>query len=703
MNILYLDNDECLGYFSLISGLYSETVCDYCLKLKLEEKNLDRINVEALFILFAADLLDMGFARPGLKDFFAELKRFKNKGYLDKIIMYTSAERYSKTEKNYVNWVGFMKNLFEFYSSNQNDNNDELFLIYDLDHSGRSDEIPRESPDGATLKSVEVPLKRLGITMENVKKIAFLDDRPQNIYIDGDSQQSKLKRVGVLPYYFLPSRDILKETCAKYDTDFMKLGMKSLSSIMDRQYDTELEEFKDNGYPIGIPYFDMSELEGKTNIERVDTPPPSIDISGEVNPIVNVQIVDADNISLDITKMLEKSASKDGESIDFSYELNNDNSDIKPILSMQTELSPELSLDFKPNQEINTNADIGISDFNLSEQSVNSILSSINISNHLDKEEKKPEIIESTIPKINLKSTKLYNEFITKKEEEKPKKIEFKDFSEEFGNKKENIVNIDNPDSSVINNLIDTFKNKQQIAGGNLVNKKELNYQHSILNDIVPSIINQNTINFKSNEINKSKIENFSIDISRDFNGGLPSIDISRDFNGGLPSIDISRELKGGLPSIDISRELKGGLPSIDIARELKGGLPSIDIARELKGGLPSIDIARELKGGLPSIDIARELKGGLPSIDIARELKGGLPSIDIARELKGGLPSMDMNQKINSALSSIDISHEFNGGLSSVDLSQNINSGLLSVDMPKTLNNQLPFIDVSNIVLNYD
>ena len=665
MNILYLDNDECLGYFSLISGLYSETVCDYCLKLKLEEKNSDRINAEALFILFAADLLDMGFARPGLKDFFSELKRFKNKGYLDRIIMYTSAERYSKTEKNYVNWVGFMKNLFEFYSSNQHDNNEEMFLIYDLDHSGRSDEIPRESPDGATLKSVEVPLKRLGIAMENVKKIAFLDDRPQNIYIDGDSQQNKLKRVGVLPYYFLPSKDILKEACVKYDTDFMKLGMKSLSSIMDRQYDNELEEFKDNGYPIGIPYFDMSELEEKKNIQRAETPPPSIDISGEVNPTVNIQIGDADNISLDITKMLEKTASKDGESIDFSYELNNDISEIKPKLSMQTELYPELSLDFKANADIKANAHLGISDFNLSEQSVNSILSSINISNHLDNEVKKPQIIESTIPKINLKSTQLYNEFITKKEEDKPKKIEeedkpkkieFKDFSEEFGNKKENIVNIDNPDSLVINNLIDTFKNKQQIAGGNMVNKKELNYQHSILNDIVPSTVNQH--------INKSKIDNFSIDISRDFNGGLPSIDISRDFNGGLPSIDI---------------------------------------AQDLKGGLPSIDIARDLKGGLPSIDISRDLKGGLPSIDIAHDLKGGLPSIDIARDLKGGLSNKDMNQKINSALSSIDISHEFNGGLSSVDLSQNMNSGLLSVDMPKTLNNQLPFIDVSNIVLNYD
>jgi len=694
MNILYLDNDECLGYFSLISGLFSETVCDYCLKLKLEEKNLDRINAEALFILFAADLLDMGFARPGLKDFFAELKRFKNKGYLDKIIMYTSAERYSKTEKNYVNWVGFMKNLFEFYSSNQQDNNDELFLIYDLDHSGRSDEIPRESPDGATLKSVEVPLKRLGISMENVKKIAFLDDRPQNIYIDGDSQQNKLKRVGVLPYYFLPSRDILKQTCAKYDTDFMKLGMKSLSSIMDRQYDTELEEFKDNGYPIGIPYFDMSELEEKKNIERADTPPPSIDISGEVNPNVNMQIGDADNISLDITKMLEKTASKDEESIDFSYELSNDISNIKPTLSIKTELFPEISLDFKPDVAINANADIGISDFNLSEQSVNSILSSINISNHLDIEEKKKQKIESTIPEINLKSTKLFNEFKTKKEE-KPAKIEFKDFSEEFGNKKENIVNIDNPDSSVINNLIDTFKNKQQIAGGNLVNKKEFNYQQSILNDIVPSTANQN--------IHKSKIDNFSIDISRDFNGGLPSIDISRDFNGGLPSIDISRDFNGGLPSIDIAHDLKGGLPSIDIAHDLKGGLPSIDIAHDLKGGLPSIDIAHDLKGGLPSIDIAHDLKGGLPSIDIAHDLKGGLPSIDIAHDLKGGLQSMDMNQKINSALSSIDISHEFNGGLASVDLSQNINSGLLSVDNPKTLNNQLPFIDVSNIVLNYN
>jgi hypothetical protein len=281
MNILYLDNDECLGYFSLLSGLYTETVCDYCLKLKLDEKNLDRINAEALFILFAAELLDMGFARPGLKDFFHKIKKFKNNKFLDKIIMYTSAERYSQTEKNYVNWVGFMKNLFEFYSTEKHNDSKDLFLIYDLDHSGRSDEIPRESPDGATLKSVEVPLKRLGISMDEVRKIVFLDDRPQNIFIDGNEQQNKLMRIGVLPYYFLPNKEILKQTCAKYDDDFLKLGMKSLSSIVDKQYDNEFQEFNENGYPIGIPYFDMTELEEKINDKRIDTPPSSIDISGE--------------------------------------------------------------------------------------------------------------------------------------------------------------------------------------------------------------------------------------------------------------------------------------------------------------------------------------------------------------------------------------------------------------------------------------
>lgn len=324
MNILYLDNDECLGYFGLISGLFSETVCDYCVKLKLLENNDDRINAEALFLLFASEMLDMGSARPGLKNFFKKMKKLKKKGQLDKIIMYTSAERYSQTEKNYVNWVAFMKNLFEFYTYNTLENKD-LFLIYDLDHSGRSDEIPRESADGATLKSVEVPLKRLGLSINDVKKIAFLDDRPQNIFIDEEDQKEKLKRIGMLPYYYLPKKEDLKKLSEKYDEDFVKLGMKSLSSVLDKQYENELEEFKENNYPIGVPYFDMDELDENKGDKRNDTPPPSIDITNEIKK--------TNDSSIDISREqpIKISSFKDLSEIQASNILPKVNTDLESI------------------------------------------------------------------------------------------------------------------------------------------------------------------------------------------------------------------------------------------------------------------------------------------------------------------------------------------------------------------------------------
>jgi hypothetical protein len=629
MNILYLDNDECLGYFSLISGLYTETVCDYCLKLKLEEKNLDRINAEALFILFAAELLDMGFARPGLKEFFYKLKKFKNNKFLDKIIMYTSAERYSQSEKNFVNWVGFMKNLFEFYSTEKHDDSRDLFLIYDLDHSGRSDEIPRESPDGATLKSVEVPLKRLGISMDDVGKIVFLDDRPQNIFIDGKEQQDKLMRIGVLPYYFLPQKEILKQTCAKYDEDFMKLGMKSLTSILDKQYDNELDEFKENGYPIGIPHFDMSELEEKKNNARMDTPPSSIDISGEAVPSKNyeIQIGDSDTLSLDITKMLEKSVPNDTKSIDFSYELSKsqsyDNSEIA---------KNPFDIDISSLHQINN-------DFKISDQNVKSLQSSINISNVVD--EKPNAITKADMQSIDLKPTDLYNEFVNKvetkpsklefkdlseefvnkqetkpsklefkdlseefvnKQETKPSKLEFKDLSEEFGTKKDN-----EKKSSVISNIIDVFKAKQQVAGDKKTNKDKLLFDQIPLNDVSALSISQNAMVSQSidisNELQKGKVDNFSIEISKDYKGGLPSIDISRELRGENNSINISKDINSGLTSIDISNELNGGLPSIDISNELNGGASSINLSSVKNDAFGNIKHQKK-ENNLPFLDL---------------------------------------------------------------------------------------------------
>lgn len=558
MNILYLDNDECLGYFSFISGLYTETVCDYCLKLKLEEKNLDRINAEAIFILFASELLDMGFARPGLKEFFYKLKKLKNRKLLDKIIMYTSAERYSQTEKNYVNWVAFMKNLFEFYSTKKHDNSKDMFLIYDLDHSGRSDEIPRESPDGATLKSVEVPLKRLGISMDDVSKIVFLDDRPQNIYIDGDENQKKLKRIGVLPYYYLPQRENLKEICAKYDDDFIKLGMKSLSSIVDSQYDNELQEFIHNKYPIGIPYFDMSELE-ENDKKRLDTPPPSIDISGELNSNSKKKMysMDDNSISIDITKMLEQNNYNGTKSVDLSYELyNNNENESSQNKSISYDLNSNPSLDINlnlPNDKLFKKPN---------QQTIESDKNSIQIS-------------KSDMDKIDLKPTELFNEFNNK--------IQI-DVAKDINNELKSSNNEEK--KSFISNFIDIMSIKPQIAG-KIPNKDKLLYDQSVLSDISALSISQSAMSSQSiensNQLSKNKLENFSIDVSNNFNSDIQSINISKDISATLNPIQMNKEsMISSLPSINISKEVNNELSSINITKEINNQLPSINITKEI-------------------------------------------------------------------------------------------------------------------------
>lgn len=269
MNILYLDNDECLGYFGLINGIYMSTVGTYFLNNRLVEDDPKRLEIEALFMVFACELLDLGFARPGLKDFFHNIKNLKRDGKLDRVIMYTSASRASDSHVKYINWVSFLRNLFELYScldykSGNHSNCSDIAQVYDLDHSGRSDEIPKISADGATMKSVGVPLLRLGINITNVAKIAFIDDKPENIYCDDNCDEHKLKRVGVFPYYYLPELEDIRAVCDKYDSDFEEAGVKTPGSVLDKEYDVDLKEFKLNGYPVGVPHYDR-EISEKMN------------------------------------------------------------------------------------------------------------------------------------------------------------------------------------------------------------------------------------------------------------------------------------------------------------------------------------------------------------------------------------------------------------------------------------------------------
>jgi hypothetical protein len=255
MNILILDNDECLGSFGFISNMYENLIGQYILENKLDADNKDRIAIEKLFINFAIELLNIGFGRPGLKEFLHMIKDLKEYKLLHYVIMYTSAARNNhKDETPYLNWVGTLRKILEKSVGHYK----PKIQLYDLDHSGRSDENPpRMSKDGATQKSVDVVLDRLHLKAKDVKNVIFIDDRPQNIW---KWEETKLVRLGVQAYFFLPELSKVRVICRKYDEHFTKLGLTAPSKIMADCYQEEVDDMKSENKPIGGVPMDSDNL-----------------------------------------------------------------------------------------------------------------------------------------------------------------------------------------------------------------------------------------------------------------------------------------------------------------------------------------------------------------------------------------------------------------------------------------------------------
>ena len=239
-NILILDNDECLGYFGSMSGFYTSIIGNYCYKNRLERQNQKRQEVEKLFREFSVDLLKTGFARPALKEFFNQAYQLKKSGDLDHIVMYTSANRNSgKHEEKYVDWVGMLRSIFEQYAGKP---------IYDLDHSGRSDENPPlEAKDGATLKSVGRIISRLGLTKDQVGKIMFLDDRPHNIECQENCPTDRTLKLGMTAYMYLPKLERLAKVCQKWDPVFQRAGLEMPSKYLADYYREDAEDLLSEG------------------------------------------------------------------------------------------------------------------------------------------------------------------------------------------------------------------------------------------------------------------------------------------------------------------------------------------------------------------------------------------------------------------------------------------------------------------------
>jgi len=239
-NILILDNDECLGYFGTMSGFYTTIVGNYCMKNKLSANNTKRLNAEKLFRDFSVDLLNSGFARPALKTFFNEISKLKKRGELDYVVMYTSANRnQGKHEDNYINWVAMLRSIFDQYAGKP---------IYDLDHSGRSDENPPlEASDGATLKSVGRIITKLGLNKEDVNRIMFVDDRPHNIECNQNCPTERTLRLGVNAYMYLPKFSKLDTLCKKWDPIFSQAGLDIPSKYLVSFYKDDVEDLISEG------------------------------------------------------------------------------------------------------------------------------------------------------------------------------------------------------------------------------------------------------------------------------------------------------------------------------------------------------------------------------------------------------------------------------------------------------------------------
>ena len=258
MNLLILDNDECLGYFGFISNMYGELLGNHFLTHKIEKTDKNRILSEKLFIKFAIDLLNIGFGRPNLSELFNMIKDLKHEKKIKYVIMYTSAARNDdRSETPYVNWVRMLRKIFDEYSKSYRPD----ILLYNLDHSGRSDENPpRISKDGATQKSVDVIVSRLGLEPDQINNVIFMDDRTENIY---KWDEKKLVRLRVKQYFHLPEYKKIYDLCQKYHDEFTSLGLKSPLSVVKKCYDDEVEDMESENQKIGGNPLDNDGLDNK--------------------------------------------------------------------------------------------------------------------------------------------------------------------------------------------------------------------------------------------------------------------------------------------------------------------------------------------------------------------------------------------------------------------------------------------------------
>jgi hypothetical protein len=193
--IIVLDNDECLGQFGMFSSLYI-----YARMLN----DPYTVNIEELRNACVKYLFPRGVARPYLIHLFRLLKKMKKNGWIDSVIMYTSAPNNLSDGKS--GYVYFLKDCIEQYCNAEN--------IYDkVLH--RNNVKAKTSSCGATIKDLANTLlnhcqRKMYASSQNSRKkikikkyvtvfsknIIMIDDKPTNI----KCQSGKV--IGISPYEY---------------------------------------------------------------------------------------------------------------------------------------------------------------------------------------------------------------------------------------------------------------------------------------------------------------------------------------------------------------------------------------------------------------------------------------------------------------------------------------------------------------------
>jgi hypothetical protein len=158
--VFVLDNDECLGSWSLASGIHI-LFSDYI------QKNTGIPLTDCMKVLkdsLVKYYFPNGGARPGTKNTLQLMKFFKDNGLIDKVLMFTSAT-------NTGDWVTFLKECLEQYAGVEG--------LYDT-VLHRDNTTLHRADDGATLKCLDMVRKKINL-QGGKTKIVIIDDRPQNV------------------------------------------------------------------------------------------------------------------------------------------------------------------------------------------------------------------------------------------------------------------------------------------------------------------------------------------------------------------------------------------------------------------------------------------------------------------------------------------------------------------------------------------